>query len=332
MGATMRPLVLYHNACCDGYGAAFACWQRYKGDGADYIPMDYMRKDATPQDLLAIVGAVAGRTVYIVDFSLPKHLMQYIFTCAENTVWIDHHKAAFEMWLGYYNKGMRYTKRSKDERVEIILDDNRSGAWLTWCYFNPSKTLTIPPTLFMLIDDRDRWQFKMKGSVEAHAALMALRPWTFYKWSIITIPDLLEVGGKIMQYQNAQIDNAMQHAQSIHIPVDTTIAGMFDDQVKGLAVNARDNVSEIGHRLATASGTFGCCWSVDGAGTVWMNLRSTDAGADVSDIAKRHGGGGHRNAAGFKTDLMTIARWLKCGVTTISSGTKGVSSMASLSE
>lgn len=305
----MKPLVLYHANCADGYGAAFACWQKYKGDGADYIPMDYMRKDATPQDLLKLVGAVAGRTVYIVDFSLPKHLMQYVFTCAANTVWIDHHKNSFEMWLGKYDKGLKYTKRSKDERVEIILDDNRSGAWLTWMHFNPKAI--VPPTLLMLIDDRDRWQFKMKGSSEAHAALMAMRPWTFYKWSVITIPDLLEVGDKIMTYQNAQIESALQNIQPIHIPIDEAIPGMFDEQVKGLAVNARDNVSEIGNRLALASGTFGCCWSVDGKGTVWMNMRSTDRGIDVSDVAKRYGGGGHRNAAGFKTDLMTIARWLK---------------------
>jgi nanoRNase/pAp phosphatase (c-di-AMP/oligoRNAs hydrolase) len=103
----------------------------------------------------------------------------------------------------------------------------------------------------------------------------------------------------------------MQNVQPIHIPIDTAIRGMFDEQVKGLAVNTREHVSEVGNRLAVASGTFGCCWSVDGTGAVWMNLRSTDAGIDVSDVAKRHGGGGHRNAAGFKTDIMTIARWLK---------------------
>ncbi len=306
----MKPLVIYHANCADGYASAFVIWQKYKADGAEYVPMDYLRKDADVETLLAKVDTVTGRDVYILDFSLPKHLMEYIFTCATKTVWIDHHKTAFEMWLGKYSKGLRYIKNSKDERVEIVLDDNRCGAWLTWLHFNPSGH-KVPPTLFMLIDDRDRWQFKMKGSAEAHAALMALRPWTFYKWSIISIPDLLEVGGKIMQYQNAQIENAMQNVQHIHIPIDLTLPGMFDDLAKGLAVNVRDNVSEIGNRLALSSGTFGCCWSVDSKGVVWMNLRSTDAGTDVSDLARRYGGGGHRNAAGFKTDLMTIARWLK---------------------
>ena len=31
-------------------------------------------------------------------------------------------------------------------------------------------------------------------------------------------------------------------------------------------------------------------------------LRSTDDGLDVSEIAKQYGGGGHRNAAGFRMD------------------------------
>ena len=34
-----------------------------------------------------------------------------------------------------------------------------------------------------------------------------------------------------------------------------------------------------------------------------VSLRSTDGRVDVSAIARKHGGGGHRRAAGFSTDL-----------------------------
>jgi phosphoesterase RecJ-like protein len=34
-----------------------------------------------------------------------------------------------------------------------------------------------------------------------------------------------------------------------------------------------------------------------------VSLRSTDRRVDVSAIARKHGGGGHRRAAGFSTDL-----------------------------
>jgi nanoRNase/pAp phosphatase (c-di-AMP/oligoRNAs hydrolase) len=34
-----------------------------------------------------------------------------------------------------------------------------------------------------------------------------------------------------------------------------------------------------------------------------VSLRSTDGSVDVSEIARKHGGGGHQRAAGFGTDL-----------------------------
>jgi len=305
----MKPLVIYHKNCADGFAAAFAAWQVFRADGADYLPMDYVKKTITLQEFRALVPPLVGRTVIILDFSFPKHIMQHIFTEANNSVWIDHHKVAFEMWIERYEPGMRYTK-SKRDNVKIILDDNRSGAWLAWMYFNPSKG-TVPPTLFSLIDDRDRWQWKLKGTREAHCALMSMRPWTFFKWSQISIPDLLDTGARIVAFEDAQIAGLMDNAQEIHIPMDDTIPGMFEELRKGLACNTSIHVSEIGHKLYAECETFGCCWSVDGHGVVWMNLRSADAGMDVSKIAQRYGGGGHRNSAGFKTDLMTIARWLK---------------------
>jgi phosphoesterase RecJ-like protein len=42
---------------------------------------------------------------------------------------------------------------------------------------------------------------------------------------------------------------------------------------------------------------------LDDAGTCKVSLRATDGSVDVSAIARAHGGGGHRQAAGFTTDL-----------------------------
>jgi phosphoesterase RecJ-like protein len=40
----------------------------------------------------------------------------------------------------------------------------------------------------------------------------------------------------------------------------------------------------------------------DGAGRRKVSLRARDGGADVSAIARKRGGGGHRGAAGFESD------------------------------
>lgn len=50
--------------------------------------------------------------------------------------------------------------------------------------------------------------------------------------------------------------------------------------------------------MAKKSETFGMTWCVGENGQVFVSLRSI---GDYDAIAKAYGGGGHRNAAGFKT-------------------------------
>jgi len=68
----------------------------------------------------------------------------------------------------------------------------------------------------------------------------------------------------------------------------------------GLACNANAKyASELGHKLAAESGTFGAIYCYDGQTKLWFySLRSID-NFDVSEIAKAYGGGGHPRASGF---------------------------------
>ena len=78
----------------------------------------------------------------------------------------------------------------------------------------------------------------------------------------------------------------------------------------GLAVNTPMHISEVGHELANQSGTFGLVWYLDAENKVRCSLRS-NGDYDVSATAKAFGGRGHRNAAGFETDIETLMGWLK---------------------
>ncbi|MNH03662.1 hypothetical protein D3C79_629310 [compost metagenome] len=56
--------------------------------------------------------------------------------------------------------------------------------------------------------------------------------------------------------------------------------------------------SDAGHLMSQGELFAACYWDTP-EGRVF-SLRSNDDGLDVSEIAKQYGGGGHRNASGFR--------------------------------
>jgi hypothetical protein len=70
----------------------------------------------------------------------------------------------------------------------------------------------------------------------------------------------------------------------------------------GLAVNASGRYnSELGHHLASQSGSFGMVWRQVDKG-LKISLRSC-GDYDVALLAAKFGGGGHRNAASFRLPI-----------------------------
>ncbi len=310
----MRPLVIYHDKCMDGFGAAFAAYLKL-GDDAEYLPLSY-GECWEEGDEAVVDSEVLGRDVYILDFSFCRSIMEQVFHSAGRVVWLDHHKTAFEMWCGGYVKGDCFVDDYfSGGRNLIILNDNKSGALLAWEFFHPH---TEVPMLIRLIDDRDRWQFKLEGSRELHAAMMSMKSWGFEQWKGIWIlPDhhgdpawcesptdtLIQEGSSILRAQQANVSRMAQSARSCTITIE-------DKVYRGLVVNANLHYSELGGELAINSGTYGLVWHLPEDGEdVKCSLRSR-GDYDVSAIAKHFGGGGHRNAAGFSVPLFVLMRWL----------------------
>lgn len=300
-GDRLKPLVIYHDHCTDGFGAAYAAWVKF-GDEAEYLPMQYGKK-LDPSKVL-----YEDRVVYIVDFSFPRDVMEHLFDRAKHVVWLDHHKTAFEAWCQVERE--RYENETWEGHY-ILLDNNKSGALLAWEHFHPEQT---PPLVIRHIDDRDRWQWKMRCSREVHAALQNMQPWTFSQWREAVMPDdayghLVQQGGAVLRTLDRQVKSSADGAAPCAIVLDSTPTPR--PVAIGLAVNTSSNISEVGNALAQASGSYGLVWYFDG-GTKRANCSLRSIGDyDVSSIAKIFGGGGHKNAAGFNIDMTTLLEWLK---------------------
>jgi len=69
----MRPLVIYHGNCADGFSAAWCFWRKY-GTGADYVAGVYQQD---PPDAPVhgdwLGGRINGRTVILRLMRDPSH-------------------------------------------------------------------------------------------------------------------------------------------------------------------------------------------------------------------------------------------------------------------
>ena len=313
----MKPLVIYHDNCADGFGAAFAAWLKF-GDHAEYMALQY--PDTINQAL------VYNREVYILDFSFPRYTMDAVFADAKRVVWLDHHKTAFELyglhpngkdelWVDDENPAFNGIAHSMDR---IVLDNNHSGAMLAWSYFQEA---TEPPMLIKHIDDYDRWQFKLEGTKEFNKALWSYAPWSFEQWAgIVSLPpeDYYMEGAAILRAHEQNVAAVVKGAGKscnisyveLELQEDSTKRSI-QHYVMGLAANCPPHLaSDVGHQLATQSGTYGLVWYVNKEGKCMCSLRS-NGDYDVSTIAKAFGGGGHKNAAGFEVGIQTLLEWIK---------------------
>lgn len=310
----MKPLVIYHFPCIDGFAAALAAWCHFR-DEATYVPVNY----GSATDTAALVERCRGRDVIMLDFSLSIDDMCFIHNTSNSLIWLDHHKTAFPAAGQIWSKGRRYERKA--DSLTIILDDNKSGAMLAWEYFHPNIPIGVKH-----IDDHDRWVFNLPNT-RAYTARLRQVPWDFEQWRHLFAKQerlnkgLLEYeptqhyanfvkeGEVILNAQARMLDDALKRAKR-RILITGHDAKGNALKVQGLAANLpRAFASEAGHILAGECGTFGLVWFIDERGMACCSIRSKGE-YDVSEIAKAFGGGGHRNAAGFEVPMARLLIWL----------------------
>ncbi len=270
-----KIVILYHANCPDGFGAAWAAWKKF-GARAEYISMKH--GDLLPRGL-------AGKEIYIVDFSLKEPVMNELMKKAKKVAALDHHITAENA-----------TKMAN----EYIYDLNQSGAVIAWKYFHPKKSV---PKLLRHIQDVDLWKFKIKNTQEIAAYINSF-PFDFKFWSRLALSlkkakthrEIISEGGAILRHEKDIISRAVKNADL------ASFAGK-----KVLVANSSVLKSEIGSALVKKKSPFAIVWSQKEGKTV-VSLRAAGK-YDVSKLAEKYGGGGHKNASAFVFDLKKKVPW-----------------------
>jgi oligoribonuclease NrnB/cAMP/cGMP phosphodiesterase (DHH superfamily) len=239
------------------------------GDTAEYIPVQY--KQAPPA-----VGP--SDVVFIVDFCYPRDVLVEMANKVALVVVLDHHKTS-EAAL----KGLEH------DNMKVFFDMNKSGAVMTWEYFHPDRPV---PLLLNHIQDRDLWRFERPGSSEIHRALGMYKDWTNWAEFLFNVDPLIQHGGAIERYLSVQIDRIIANPPSEFFATDEVVPVY---NMPGFLIS--DGMAAALQKYPECRYAVGYIHMRD---KTLYSLRSrpgTDV--DVSDIALRYGGGGHKHAAGF---------------------------------
>lgn len=275
-------IVIYHRADMDGICSAAIAHHRWPD--AELVGMDY------GEDLAAVVPATAAadRELLMVDFSLP---MREMVALGErfNLTWIDHHKTAIEAAEagGFNPAGLRHVGHAACE--------------LTWRHVYHSGA----PFAVWLLGRYDVWDLDAHPDVMTfqHAARHHLRDPRDVRWAELfsymrgdgdtsgywLVRNLL-VDGRLLQ-ESAERQSA---AFANECAFETTLDGLRFIALNG-GRSSRAFLSVWDPYRYDAMLAF--TW----VGRFWRCSLYTDrADVDVSQVAKAHGGGGHRQAAGFQ--------------------------------
>ncbi len=224
----------------------------------------------------------AAETVILTDFSLPKADMDALFRAkGEKFIWIDHHISAM--------------KEMADLPLAGVRNLDKAGCVLTWEYFFPDAPV---PAAVKFIGDRDIWRFDYPETRHFCEGLFAqnFNAQNDALWQSLFSGDETAVNALIA-------DGEILHTARMKSIRYRVASHGFEATFEGfrtMAINLPGN-GDIGHHICSlgydVAYVYTDVWQ-DGQIITKVTLYSETT--DVSVLAKAHGGGGHKGAAGFK--------------------------------
>jgi len=272
----------YHSADLDGHCSGELVRRLYPD--CEMIGINY--GDSFPWGRIGEDGDKEG--VVMVDFALqPFSDMIKLWEMLDKhyLIWIDHHKSAIEEW-----------KTAGSPAITGVRRIGEAGCELTHEYFYPRSEM---PMAVYYLGRYDVWDHKLppvlpfQYGMKLHNTLPGAGIWDVVlgQYGRRNTAQIVADGGTILKYIEA--DNK-RYLRSYSF--DTKIDGF-----SAVAVNRGLTNSKLFDTIP--QGPYGpqvlitFCW--DPKADKWTVSLYSDT-VDVSEIANRRGGGGHKGAAGFQ--------------------------------
>jgi hypothetical protein len=259
-----------------------------------------------------------GETVYIVDLSLDERIFNFIEYCVSNgahVIHIDHHQKTLDFIeenhdrvdevlshiISFYEIGVSaslmtyaYSIMTPTQRLDptnVNWHDGDNGKTI----YIENRELTIPIAI-RYVNDYDVWNW-IYGDDTAYFELglfmspFVTKPYSDEWRNLINIEmmsvDILKNGSIVYKYRKKLYDIALNNGFITNYDNKTWC-------VINSSFSGTDVFGEFAHIFPVL-----CTTRFNGEKWVYELRSSENSETNVNDIASKHGGGGHANAAGF---------------------------------
>ena len=273
----------YHAHCNDGAMSA-AVFKHYTPT-VTLIPLNY-KEDIPNREILR------DEVVFFVDICPPLEMLARVAEVAKFVTVLDHHKSAKDTVF----------EVNKYPNIVGWYDIAQSGAGLAWKWFFGDKP---QPKSVKLIEDWDLWRFAQGDNTKHfHYGIADLHhePERFLRLleNEELVEEVLRKGQTIYQHVVAQIATTIRANLQIKVWQGYRVA---------ICNTPVFITSEVGNEICeTYAVQFALLWGQDHRGVFRCSLRSV-GDFDVSEVAAKFGGDGHKNAAGF-----SVSTWQELGI------------------
>ncbi|MDQ5957552.1 MAG: hypothetical protein QG614_527 [Patescibacteria group bacterium] len=271
-----NTVIIYHKNCLDGSASAWSAWLKYREE-AIYVPAS--DRENLPSEIIDIENKKEVE-LYILDFSYPKEVLLKLQSEFKKLTILDHHKTAKEAIMSIR---------------DYVYSEDKSAAYLSWEYFHPNEEV---PLIVKYISEGDMWRYSLPDYSLVLSYINSSNGKNIFdslsekRKFIDDHFDQVLVIGKILEENFKEKVN-----QNLENKYKINFAGYEVWAVNG----SKEYRSHVGNELAELSGTFGVYFYIH-QNILRVSLRSVPD-FDVSVIATKLGGGGHKNSSGIDVDF-----------------------------
>lgn len=327
----MKSIVFFHANCNDGLFSGFNMWKALGNEKAIYIPINYNPINTMlPQEAMTYllnpesysqdqefnsqlkltdfdINDLSSTDIYFVDFAPNPNLFTWLMTRVSNVIVYDHHATAMDKYAEAFSSAKTV---DTDELVTYTLttgvvtfSKKDSGALLTFKQMFP--TACPIPKYLQYSSDYDTWQFKITNSLYFVYGMKVRGISNFVKLELTMLYDIEDVISQGRCYYETilkEFKSIKKSGIEVNINID-------DKEYTALLINYTGKDFSLLGEYIYSTYDIAVMWGVQRDGNCLCSVRSKKGVPSVK-LSEKYHGGGHLEASGFKTDLITMNHWI----------------------